>query len=88
MQKWNHTQKNELTKALGISDSIEVEVVPDPIKAKKGDKFLLCSDGLTGLVTDKTIAKTIKDNSDLNSCVNQLIKLAEDGGDMIIFLQI
>ena len=40
----------------------------------------MCSDGLTGLVTDKIIAKTIKDNSDLNSCVNQLIKLAEDGG--------
>ena len=75
-----HPRKNELTKALGISDSIEVEVVPDPIKAKKGDKFLLCSDGLTGLVTDKIIAKTIRDNSDLNSCVNQLIKLAEDGG--------
>ena len=76
----SHPRKNELTKALGISDSIEVEVVPDPIKAKKGDKFLLCSDGLTGLVTDKIIAKTIRDNSDLNSCVNQLIKLAEDGG--------
>ena len=76
----SHPRKNELTKALGISDSVEVEVVPDPIKAKKGDKFLLCSDGLTGLVTDKIIAKTIKDNSDLNSCVNQLIKLAEDGG--------
>ena len=75
-----HPRKNELTKALGISDSIEVEVVPDPIKAKKGDKFLLSSDGLTGLVTDKIIAKTIRDNSDLNSCVNQLIKLAEDGG--------
>ena len=76
----SHPRKNELTKALGISDSIEVEVVPDPIKAKKSDKFLLCSDGLTGLVTDKTIAKTIRDNSDLNSCVNKLIKLAEDGG--------
>ena len=36
-----HPRKNELTKALGISDSIEVEVVQDPIKAKKGDKFLL-----------------------------------------------
>jgi len=76
----SHPRKNELTKALGISDSVEVEVVPDPIKAKKGDKFLLCSDGLTGLVTDKTITKTIRENSDLNSCVNQLIKLAEDGG--------
>ena len=76
----SHPRKNELTKALGISDSVEVEVVPDPIKAKKGDKFLLCSDGLTGLVTDKIIAKTIRDNSDLNLSVNQLIKLAEDGG--------
>ncbi|MAU99244.1 MAG: hypothetical protein CMA20_00075 [Euryarchaeota archaeon] len=76
----SHPRKNELTKALGISDSVEVEVVSDPIKAKKGDKFLLCSDGLTGLVTDKIIARTIRDNSDLNSCVNQLIKLAEDGG--------
>lgn len=76
----SHPRKNELTKALGIADSVEVEIVSDPIKAKKGDKFLLCSDGLTGLVTDKIIAKTIRDNSDLNLCVNKLIKLAEEGG--------
>lgn len=76
----SHPRKNELTKALGIADSVEVEVVSDPIKAKKDDKFLLCSDGLTGLVTDKIIAKTIRDNSDLNLCVNKLIKLAEQGG--------
>lgn len=76
----SHPRKNELTKALGITDYIEVDIAPNPIKAQKGDKFLLCSDGLTGLVKDKLIAKTIRENSDIQSCVNKLIELAEDGG--------
>ena len=35
----NHPRKNELTRALGISDTVQVEVTPNPILTKKGDKF-------------------------------------------------
>ena len=76
----SHPRKNELTKAIGISSKVDVEIISQPILAKKGDKFLLCSDGLTGLVNDITISKTLESNQDLSQSINKLIKLAEDGG--------
>ena len=75
----NHPRKNELTRALGISDTVQVEVTPNPILTKKGDKFLLCSDGLCGLVNDPTLANALK-NTSLSETVNDLISLAENAG--------
>ena len=49
---------------LDAVDSVEVEIVSDPIKAKKGDKFLLCSDGLTNVLSDYEISKIIEANED------------------------
>ena len=75
-----HPRKNELTKALGIAIDVNVEVAPKPIRAKIGDKFLLCSDGLCGLVNDSTISSTVNAYSDLESTVDELIKLANNAG--------
>ena len=75
----NHPRKNELTRALGISNTVQVEVTPNPILTKKGDKFLLCSDGLCGLVNDPTLANALK-NTSLSETVNDLISLAENAG--------
>lgn len=74
-----HPRKNELTKALGIAANVEVEVAENPILPKSGDKFLMCSDGLCGLVNDLTIANTINNTVGLDS-VNELIQLAENAG--------
>ena len=54
-----HPRKNELTRALGISIEVEVEVSEKPLIVKNGDKFLMCSDGLCGLVNDPTISNAI-----------------------------
>ena len=74
-----HPRKNELTKALGIGANVEVEVAENPILPKSGDKFLMCSDGLCGLVNDLTISNTINSAVGLDS-VNELIQLAENAG--------
>ena len=74
-----HPRKNELTKALGIAANVEVEVAENPILPKSGDKFLMCSDGLCGLVNDLTISNTINNTVGLDS-VNELIQLAENAG--------
>jgi len=74
-----HPRKNELTKALGIAANVEVEVAENPILPKSGDKFLMCSDGLCGLVNDLTIANTINNTVGLDA-VNELIQLAENAG--------
>ena len=75
-----HKRKNELTRALGIAMDVDVEVAPQPVMAKKGDKFLLCSDGLCGLINDSMISATINTYSDLVSCVDELIQLANNAG--------
>ena len=74
-----HPRKNELTKALGISKNVVVEVSQEPIFAKAGDKFLLCSDGLCGLVNDMTILNTLNNKSG-HDAVDELIQLAENAG--------
>ena len=79
-----HPRKNELTQALGVSDSVNVDVCNSPILPKVGDKILMCSDGLCGFVSDNTISKALKYDSILKTN-NALISLANNagGGDNI-----
>ena len=76
----SHPRKNELTRALGISQEVDVEVISKPILAKKGDKFLLCTDGLCGLVNDRELLQIINNTDDLNEVVDQLIIAAKNAG--------
>jgi serine/threonine-protein phosphatase Stp1 len=50
-----HPRSNVITRAVGAREQLEIESVFGPIHA--GDRFLLCSDGLTGVVTDREIAE-------------------------------
>ncbi len=79
-QMETHLRKNELTRALGISEEVKVEVASQPIFAKKGDKFLLCTDGLCGLISDKLIASTLNSGIEIDATVHELISLAEKAG--------
>ena len=79
-QMETHPRKNELTRALGISEEVKVEVASQPIFAKKGDKFLLCTDGLCGLISDKLIASTLNSGIEIDAMVHELISLAEKAG--------
>ena len=45
-----------------------------------GDVFLLCSDGLSNLVGDDKIAKTLSRQPDLEDCAQRLIHMANRGG--------
>ena len=74
-----HPRKNELTRALGISIEVEVEVSEKPLIVKNGDKFLMCSDGLCGLVNDPTISNTINKEKGFDA-VEELIQLALNAG--------
>lgn len=79
-QMETHPKKNQLTRALGISDEVEVEVVSKPILAKTGDYFMLCSDGLNGLINDRMINSVLKTNVSIETMVNNLITMAESAG--------
>lgn len=46
-------------------------VTPEP-----GDRFLVCSDGLSDYVAEEDIARTLREQSDLQACAHQLVQLA------------
>jgi serine/threonine protein phosphatase PrpC len=79
-QMETHPNKNQLTRALGIADRVEVDVVSKPILAKSGDYFMLCSDGLSGLINDRMINSVLKTEDSIETMVNNLITMAEAAG--------
>ena len=74
-----HPQRSVLLRVLGDFD---VEIVPDMSvrEARAGDRWLLCSDGLSGVVSAETMAETLRDVRDVDECADQLVQLALRGG--------
>jgi serine/threonine protein phosphatase PrpC len=75
----SHPQKNQILKALGIHPSVEATVNVSPIYVKAGDVFLLCTDGLNGMVNDKSMEMMLNEN-DIEITANILIHAALDAG--------
>lgn len=75
-------KKTYLTQYLGFStDEIEIEPFIAKEKVKKGDLYLLCSDGLSDMLTDSEISDIMSQNTDVETCVRRLIGTAlEQGG--------
>jgi PPM family protein phosphatase len=71
--------RHVLTNALGGS-SEHVDVDVDLLRLEDGDRLLLCSDGLTDLVDDDTIAQTLADPASSADACAQLVQLALDRG--------
>lgn len=75
----NHPKKNVIMRALGDTEG-EVELDESVREAVVGDRWLLCSDGLFGVVSNETIAHTLLHYANLDQCANRLIELALAGG--------
>jgi PPM family protein phosphatase len=71
--------RHVLTNALGGSKE-HVDVDVDLLRLEDGDRLLLCSDGLTDLVDDDTIAQTLADGASSADVCAQLVQLALDRG--------
>ncbi len=71
-------KKNVITRAVGS----EAEVIPDFFEVEFGenDNLLICSDGLTNMVTDETIKDVIKTDISIEEKVLKLIELAKLNG--------
>ena len=73
------TNKNYVTRALGVEPTVEVEVHEQPVQ--KGDFFVLCSDGLSDMVEDDDIHLTMSTfSASLETVAKQLIQLSNDNG--------
>ena len=74
----SHPQRSLVMRALQSSVPAEPDLAM--LKAEVGDRYLLCSDGLSDVVSDETVHKTLTELTDLDEAVGQLIDLAIRSG--------
>lgn len=75
----NSSNRNLITRALGISESVDVDV--KELKTKLDDIYLLCSDGLSDMISDEQIFSTlVKSRENLDRASKDLIELAKKHG--------
>jgi PPM family protein phosphatase len=74
-----HPQRSVITRALGTDPNVDVDTFV--VDTQPGDIFLLCSDGLSGMVSDQAILKIVRDNRrNLSEAAKALIGAANRGG--------
>ncbi len=73
----NHPQKHVLTKAVGIFENIETSV---KILEKNSGDIVLCTDGITNMLSDKEILNILRKNKFSNLAEKLIAKANENGG--------
>jgi protein phosphatase len=74
----NHPSAGILVRCLGQLDAVEVDI-SGPHELREGDRILLCSDGLSGMLYEDDIAKVLC-GQDLQEGVNNLLRFANELG--------
>lgn len=74
----SHPQRNIVTRALGISRHVDVDLFRLP--AEVGDRYLLCSDGLFNEVEVERIAAELRRLEDPGEAARELVRLANEAG--------
>jgi len=72
------TNKNLVTRALGVEDAVLLEV--NEHRVDPGDTFLMCSDGLSDMVDDNAIADILRGDGSLEDKVGRLVDTANGNG--------
>ncbi len=72
-----HSLKNLITRAVGTKDTVEVDLFCVPLQ--RGDKLLLCSDGLSNVVVDEVISEQLESNR-VEGAARVLVGRALTGG--------
>jgi serine/threonine protein phosphatase PrpC len=74
-----HPQRSVITRALGTDPDVDIDTYA--VEPQPGDLFLLCSDGLTSMVGDESILRTVeRHRDDLDAAARELVVLANRGG--------
>jgi PPM family protein phosphatase len=77
-QAEKHPQRSVITRALGPESAVEVDTFRIP--ARDGDVFLLCSDGLSGMVSDADLEGILAEAGSLAEAASRLVDAANDNG--------
>lgn len=73
-----HPRRNLLNRAVDGIHSVEADLSMRETRA--GDRYLLCTDGLSGVVGDDKLAEVLRTDSDPTGAVAHLVELALEGG--------
>ncbi len=76
----HHPNKNRILKALGIKTDLAPSI--DKVSPKNGDIFLICSDGLSGMISDAVIESVMAENANIKTKGENLIGLALEAGGL------
>ena len=70
--------KNVIVRALGMKESVQVDLLSDPHRV--GDVYLMCSDGLSGMIDDAGLAYVLAETADLDGACERMIETANRNG--------
>jgi serine/threonine protein phosphatase PrpC len=74
----HHPQRSVILRAVGVEPAVEVDVAEHDLE--DGDVYLLCSDGLSGMVRDEVISETLAMGGSLEQAADLLVGLANASG--------
>ncbi|MCR5109160.1 MAG: Stp1/IreP family PP2C-type Ser/Thr phosphatase [Lachnospiraceae bacterium] len=74
----NHPDKNIITRAIGVAPRIDIDFFE--VDLRRGDRILLCSDGLTNMVDDDEILKLVRESESMERCIDELVRSANRNG--------
>jgi serine/threonine protein phosphatase PrpC len=77
-QAAEHPQRSIITRALGIERDVDVDTWSYPVRA--GDVLLLCSDGLTSMLSEERVSEILGESRSLERAGNRLIEEANKAG--------
>ena len=77
-QAKNHSLRHVITRAIGMSADIQCDCKVEAVRS--GDMFLLCSDGLSGMLEDSEILDITTKENRIESCCERLIREANEKG--------
>ncbi|HEX2415220.1 MAG TPA: Stp1/IreP family PP2C-type Ser/Thr phosphatase [Thermoleophilaceae bacterium] len=74
----HHPQRSIITRALGPEPDVEVDTYT--VAGRAGDLFLLCSDGLTSMISDDEVSAILRSAHDLDVAADSLVRAANQSG--------
>ena len=72
-----HPNRNIITRAIGTDMTVKVDM---DIKTYMGETILICSDGLSNMISDEQIFETIKNSEEIQEAVEKMVELANKKG--------
>lgn len=85
----NHPKKNVITRAVGTDSKLSVDIVNRELNLN--DKIILCTDGLTNMVSEERILETVKIDENIFESCSKLVNIANEIGGIdnttIMFIQ-